>query len=398
MYPSIHPFPARMAPELAISQLDRLPSDSVVLDPMSGSGTVVRHAAEIGLKSYGFDLDPLAVLISKVSSRHIPDEEIEAAGAKLLKEAMGLSADPELPWIDGDGEAERFVAYWFAKKQRRALRKVAYALSIAEDIGISADTRDVLKVALSRIIVTKAQAASLAQDTSHSRPHRVATESDYDVIGGFEKSIVQLRKRLQRISPKVEGIVAHGDARKLTDIEDGSIDFILTSPPYLNALDYMRGHRMSLIWLGHRYSELSKTRSASIGAERAPDTPLSEQLTHEVQSYMGELDELPRPQRMMINRYVADLYQMASEVSRVLRDNATATFVMGDSCLRGVFVSNSNGLAAAAELAGLKEVSRIARDLPQQHRYLPTPENGSLAKRMKKETILTFTKQCRPSG
>ena len=352
----------------------------------------MRHAAELGLKSYGFDLDPLAVLVSKVSSKRVVDEEIAVGGEKLLKEAAALDTDPELSWIDGDAEAERFVSYWFAEKQRMALRKVAHVLSMAEGIGLSEDTRDVMKVALSRIIITKARAASLARDTSHSRPHRVVTGSDYDVFGGLEKSIAQLRQRLQRINPKAEGVVEHGDARELTGIKDDSIDFVLTSPPYLNALDYMRGHRMSLVWLGHRYSELSKTRSASIGAERAPDAPLSEQLTHEVQSYMGDLNDLPRRQRKMIDRYVADLYAMTSEISRVLRGSATATFVIGDSCLRGVFVSNSNGLAAAAELAGLKEVSRVVRELPQKHRYLPTPENGSLAKRMKKETILTFMK------
>jgi hypothetical protein len=178
----------------------------------------------------------------------------------------------------------------------------------------------------------------------------------------------------------------------LAGVESGSIDFILTSPPYLNALDYMRGHRMSLIWLGHRWSDLSRTRSASIGSERAPDEPLSDDLIHKLQSYMGELDQLPSRHRGMINRYVADLHSMAKEVSRVLRAGAPATFVMGDSCLKGVFISNSNGLVAAAELAGLHEVSRDVRELPQKHRYLPTPKNGALAKRMRKETVLTFRK------
>lgn len=175
-------------------------------------------------------------------------------------------------------------------------------------------------------------------------------------------------------------------------MDDASVDLVLTSPPYLNALDYMRGHRMSLIWLGHRYADLSKTRSTSIGSERAPDEPLAEKLMHEVQSYMGELADLPPRHRRMIDRYVGDLHSMASEVFRVLREGATATFVMGDSCLKGVFVSNSNGLAAVAELAGLQEISREVRELPPQHRYLPTPTSGALGKRMKKETILTFRK------
>src|SRR5207253_985083 len=123
MYTSSHPFPARMAPEVAVSQLDHLHQEAVVLDPMSGSGTVVRHAAELGLQSYGFDLDPLAVLISLVSSRRIADEAIEVAGSTLVRAARSFAAPPELAWIDGDPEAERFVDYWFAEEQRGALRK-----------------------------------------------------------------------------------------------------------------------------------------------------------------------------------------------------------------------------------------------------------------------------------
>jgi tRNA G10 N-methylase Trm11 len=33
----IHPFPARMAPEIALAATAKLPTGSIVLDPMSGS-------------------------------------------------------------------------------------------------------------------------------------------------------------------------------------------------------------------------------------------------------------------------------------------------------------------------------------------------------------------------
>jgi hypothetical protein len=392
---SLHPFPARMAPELAVARLDRLAQESrnsVVLDPMSGSGTVVRHASELGLRGYGFDLDPLAVLISRVSSRRIPDDAIETAAARILNEARALRAPPALSWIDGDPDGERFINYWYADKQRSDLRRIAYFLELSKEFGIAEDVAQALKVALSRIIVTKSRVASLAQDTSHSRPHRVATDSDYDVLAGFEASIRQLRRRLQKLKPKVDAFVEQGDARELSAMENSSVDLVLTSPPYLNALDYMRGHRMSLIWLGHRYKNLTATRSASIGAERAPDRSLPKALLHHIQWCMGSIGELPNRHQRMIERYIFDLHAMAAEIARVLRSGACATFVMGDSCLKGVFIKNSDGLAAAAELAGLHQVSRAVRDLPERHRYLPTPTSGALAKRMRKEIILTFRK------
>lgn len=40
-----------------------------------------------------------------------------------------------------------------------------------------------------------------------------------------------------------------GDARNLS-IENNSIDLIITSPPYVNALDYYRVHMYNMLWLG----------------------------------------------------------------------------------------------------------------------------------------------------
>lgn len=392
MHRSIHPFPARMAPELAIQSLNSMSPDALVLDPMSGSGTVVRHAAELGIRSIGFDLDPLAVMVSGAASRRNDDSEIGKYAEKFLSEVDALSSPPSLDWIDGDPDAERFVSYWFGEKQRDDLRKLAFVLNSAEDFSIPQTVADVLRIALSRIIVTKKQTASLAQDTSHSRPHRVATASDYDVIEGFTKSLQQLRSRLAKLEPKVEACVQRGDARELQAVEDSTIDYVLTSPPYLNAIDYMRGHRMSLIWLGHKYADLSSTRSNSIGSERKPDAPVPKEILERVVAKMGRIEELQPRQRNMIERYVGDLHRMMAQVRRVLRNGGTATFVMGDSRLNGVVVSNSNGLASVAHLVGLSEVQRFERDLPIQHRYLPTPSEGALGKRMRKETILTFRK------
>jgi DNA modification methylase len=63
---SIHPFPARMAPDAIAHLIDKLPADATILDPMCGSGVVLRVALMSGRKAFGFDIDPLAVLMSKV--------------------------------------------------------------------------------------------------------------------------------------------------------------------------------------------------------------------------------------------------------------------------------------------------------------------------------------------
>lgn len=392
MTPSIHPFPARMAPELALKSLESLASGTV-LDPMTGSGTVARVAKQRNLNAIGFDLDPLAVLISKVGTTPVDDDVTALWEKRIFGAITALNAqDITLPWIDGDKEGERFVSYWFAEAQRSDLRKIAFVLSNAEDHGIPADISDLCKIALSRIIVTKSQAASLAQDTSHSRPHRVALESDYNVLEGFAKSLRIVRKRVVAIPKLGSASISRGDARNMSTVPDESVDAVLTSPPYLNAIDYMRGHRMSLIWLGHRFRDLTATRSASIGSERRPDAPFNQEAFQEIKDAIGEWSSLSTRHQGMIERYVIDLHAMVSEISRVLKRKAQATFVMGNSCLKGVFIQNSEALAKAGSMAGLSLLAQVERDLPAGSRYLPTPASGSLSKRMRKEVILTFVK------
>ena len=82
---------------------------------------------------------------------------------------------------------------------------------------------------------------------------------------------------------------------------------------------------------------------------------------------------------------------MVHEIARVLKAGARATFVMGDSCLRDVFIRNSAAVATAAEFAGLSVVSQTERPLPVRSRYLPMTST-QLGKRMRTETILSFAR------
>jgi hypothetical protein len=98
----------------------------------------------------------------------------------------------------------------------------------------------------------------------------VALTSDYDVLAGFERSLDIIRDRMVRPASCGVSQVMLGDARSLI-FADRSVDRVLTSPPYLNAIDYMRGHRLSLVWLGHSLPALRAIRSGSVGSEKGLD-------------------------------------------------------------------------------------------------------------------------------
>lgn len=378
-----------MAPDIAIDHLSAtIGEDSmVVLDPMCGSGTVLAAATSRGHSARGFDVDPLAVLMSTVATQPVDAGEVVAEAERVVAAARSSSIDTSR-W--SDPETLKFAEYWFAVNQRTQLNRLSRALEDVDDRGV----KQALQVALSRIIVTKSPKASLAADTSHSRPHRVATESDYDVYQGFRGSVVSLTKLLEQREITGDAIVQRGDARSL-DLPDKSVDLIITSPPYLNAIDYLRGHKMSLIWLGHSIPELRKIRSNSIGAERALEGDALKQVDEMVAMIKRSVDAPEILPLATITRYAHDLTLFAGELHRVCKSGAEVVTVIGNSTLRGNYIQNDVLVRSAYETAGFDTTNRIERNLPENRRYLPmkTSDVGSsMAKRMRTEIVLTVEK------
>lgn len=385
----IHPFPARMAPELALGHLTRDGEPLLVLDPMAGSGTVLRHAAEMGHQCKGFDSDPLSVLMAKVWTMRFVDAAVVDAARDTVASAKQLDDDVGLPWIDEDPESVAFVDYWFGPSQRAALRKLSAALSRLP--AETADAADVLRLALSRIIITKDRGASLARDVSHSRPHKAWDTSDYDVFEGFDRSVRQVRKLLEGAPLPGRTEVQLGDARSLASVDADTVDLVLTSPPYLNALDYMRGHRMSLIWFGHRLKDLRRIRTEAIGTEKGLASVEVEVET--IRRAMVNVDELTSRHRGMVTRYAHDVRRMMAEAARVAKPGGRVVVVVGNSCLTGKFIRNSAAVETAGVMEGLALVERTERDLPSQNRYLPisASDGAGLNARMRTESVLYFT-------
>lgn len=387
----IHPFPARMAPEIALAETAALPRGAVVLDPMTGSGTAIRFASEQGHHAIGFDMDPLAVLMTRVWTTPICTRKLRDTAANIAGQATALNPDSiDLPWIDNDQETIGFINYWFGTAQQSDLRRLSSLL-----VNFHGPLGNAMMIALSRIIITKKRGASLAWDVSHSRPHKVMEENDFPVIPEFIKSVNFLAKRFEEQPPVGNVKVGVADARKLRSVSASSVDAVLTSPPYLNAIDYLRGHKFSLIWFGHRICELRATRSRSIGSEKNPAPGANEILADELCALIPSIDKLPKKEQGIFRRYVLDLFAMISEINRVLRPGGKAVLVIGNSCLKGVFVENALAATAAAMRLGLTLENRYERDLPANKRYLPPPTNSEtsvLNKRMRTESILSFYK------
>ena len=393
---SVHPFPARMAPSLALDVIENCQSPMRILDPMSGSGTVLAVAHSKGHQAIGVDLDPLAVLIAKVWTTATDLEAVRETAVTVLENARHIFAS--LPTRDAyprnaDSETRRFSRYWFDDYARRQLTSLAAAIEKTKDCTI----RDALWCAFSRLIISKQSGASLAMDLSHSRPHRKFKRAPEKPFRKFLSAVNRVAtncidSRNRTLGPAAQ--VHEGDARHL-DIVDESVDLVITSPPYLNAIDYFRCSKFSLVWMGYSVDALRRLRAKTVGTEVGMN-PCDDRVTESILSELKLQPKLPARQEAILARYIRDMQRSVSETSRVLADDGKAVYVVGENTVRGTFVPNATIVEAVANTVGLRCVSRSSRELPANRRYLPPPSKQSrttaLGNRLRREAILQFQK------
>ena len=393
---AVHPFPARMAPGIALEAIAEETKPLRILDPMAGSGTVLAVARSRGHSAVGVDIDPLAILITKVWTMAIDTDHTRKNAAEVLARArnafQSLHVRDAYP-RNADSETKHFVRYWFDDYARRQLASLAKAIHRVQDEA----TRNALWCAFSRLIITKQSGASLAMDLSHSRPHKVFDRAPTKPFRKFLHAADRvldncIDKRQSGRGPATR--VYEGDARSLP-LADESIDLVLTSPPYLNAIDYFRCSKFSLVWMGHTIANLRLLRSTSVGTEIGADFAGDEDI-RKVLTDLKLRPKLATREEAVLARYIDDMRSAIREVARVLTPAGRAVYVVGENTIRGTYIRNSFIVSTVAELSGLECTGRRSRLLPANRRYLPPPSKrdgkGALDGRMRREIILTFRK------
>jgi len=395
---AIHPFPARMAPEVALAAIPEGSKPLRILDPMMGSGTVIALARKRGHRAVGLDIDPLAVLISSVWTTPIGRRQVVQMANRVLLEARRIFSKTKTKNAyprNADRETRKFVAYWFDGYSRRQLASLASTISRVNDDTI----RNALWCGFSRLIITKQSGSSLAMDLSHSRPHRAFERAPVKPLNKFLQMVKRVVDNCIESTTRSRGPAPQlsiGDARKLP-ISDGSIDVVLTSPPYLNAIDYIRCSKFTLVWMGYGISELRKLRASSIGSESRGPTPLDRQEFEDIIVRMKLRGRLRPRENGILKRYLYDMLLSLREASRVLRVTGRAVYVVGENTLRGNYIPNSIAISEIAQLCGLNLRSRLVRTLPADRRYLPPPalvfKRTAFGARMRREVVLCFDKR-----
>jgi len=401
----IHGFAAKFPPQLPRYFIQALtkPGDTI-LDPMMGSGTVLVEAMLCERKSIGIDIDPLAILLSKVKTslcdgctiiRSAKQIASRASVALMEKGSISGKIDLDEYLTKYDMNTRKFFSYWFPPNVIAELSLLVDGINQSKEECV----RDALKVALSSIIVTKSAGVSLARDITHSRPHKVPNKNVKPAISQFEKAAQKIARILEEERKKTEGLfyfsplILEGDARALP-VKNGSIRLIITSPPYAAAIDYMRAHKFSLLWLGYRMQYLSWLRSRYIGLESRGSTLETESETANNALERLAICDLAKAQA--IAKYFNEMRLVIREMYSVLQTGGYAVLVVGPSTARGVKVLTHKALVEIGAEEGFSLVGIKERKIDRDWRQLPLSNNSNkegIEARIHEEYVMVLGKR-----
>ncbi|HZP82021.1 MAG TPA: DNA methyltransferase [Chthonomonadaceae bacterium] len=392
---SLHAFAAKFPPQLPRTFIESLtePGDTI-LDPFVGSGTTLVEAFLLGRLAVGVDIDPLARMICRVKTLHLPGDVSLAAGMRVLEKARCLEHNQKYLgtfFERFDAESRAFVDYWFLPTTQREIASLLLAIEEEADPKL----QEFLLLVLSSIIITKSGGISLARDLAHSRPHKDKTKVPRSGFAQFQKSLAKSARSLNELPTQVTGVtIQEGDAR-LLPLPDASVDLIVTSPPYANAIDYMRAHKFSLVWLGHSISFLGEHRSRYIGAERI-DIDLSGKLPQKTTNVLATLGALDAKKQRIVRKYFLDMQSVLMEMWRVLRRDTASIIVVGPSIMRNFTIPTHECLAEIGGDLGFNIVGIAQRRLDRNRRMMPARfqknDSSMIEQRMHDEYVVALHK------
>jgi DNA modification methylase len=421
---NFHAFPAKFPPQLPAIFINQLTKPGeIVLDPMQGSGTTVLEAYLSGRRGLGFDIDPLSIIITRVKTTQLDPLHVLQVG-KIIRQRAAVAIEARSPellsrlenyWDEGTRE---FIDNWFNKDTQLEIMALLTEIDRVDNPLM----RNFYKTAVSAIIITKTGGVSLALDLAHTRPHRakLVYSRTGEVLEGGEllyappRNLRYVTKTLRssveefdkRVQNNVKGLlrldsqpfpadILFGNAQNLP-LQDETVDLIVTSPPYAsNAIDYMRAHKFSLVWLGYPIHALSEKRKDYIGAENITQFQF-EHLPIYTTQVVSEITQLDPQKGQVLRRYYSEMTQVLREMHRVLKQGKAAILVVGNSEMRGRDTETQNCLADIGKAIGFEVPAIGVRNLDRDRRMLPAGETidrkSQIQKRMHEEYVIGFYK------
>jgi DNA modification methylase len=405
----IHSYPAKLLVHIPYFFLNNSylsqPKD-VVLDPFSGSGTVLLEGLLSGRNTLGADSNPLARLIAEVKVTQVSTEMLSIT----LKEVIAFAQKQKTVEVPEVVNCD----YWFSSDTQFQLAKLLSAIKQLQDEQV----KNFMLVSLSNCVKKVSYADHRISVPVKLNPDRYKNNSEerenihlklkyLEEVNVFEKFKSIANENIKRFRElesfdvqNVRARVIADDARKLSNglvgkkgiLRKESVQLIITSPPYASAQKYIRASSLNLGWLELATpSELPMLNRKNIGREyfKASETTLIPTGMKKADKLIASISKINPHRANIVCKYLLEMQEALDEMVRVLKPDGYLVLVVGNNTVCQQEFMTETYFTDYLQQLGLKLQFKLLDDI--KSRGLMTKRNKT-ANIISREWILVFKK------
>ena len=344
---SYHPYSAKYIPQIPRYLISNLTNrNDLILDNFVGSGTTLVESKILGRHAIGVDINPLACLVAKVKITNIQESDLKRISAvciSIREDILKLRASreynntstfnqgPELIYNNNHLMAKipnPNILKWFNKNVIYELLTIKLKIDLLEENHI----RDFLLVAFSSIL----RSASNANSGFGNLMINKKPPNKGNIFEKFNRVANKMAIKMEEFNQVTENDsdirIFNHDARNLKFLEDDTISFICSHPPYMASVPFAEYQKLSLWWLGFSQQELE---NKLIGGRRARNDTAE--------------------------RFFQDIFLALTEMKRVLQKNKYCCIVIGNPVYNNREWHLNEMIKKNASDVGLTLLKEIAR-------------------------------------
>jgi len=383
-YPNLHKYPATMIPQIGIEILRELNvAGGKLLDPYCGSGSSFIAGLDCGLtEMYGFDINPLAVLIAKTKFT-----KTDLAKVRVYKQRLRNAVYEFVKVEDNlNGLAKpNFynIRFWFSETVLRNLAVIKHFLDKITD----KDLKRFFLVPFSETIRECSYTRNHEFKLYKIKPEEVLSFNP-DVFGVYFDKLAKTIAVYERYYlPRLRSAKVSIDYDSFKKV-DNYYDVILTSPPYGDSKTTVAYGQFSLFsnqWLGIEYAR--KIDWMLMGGR-----PAKQMYTKGViAEYIHGISKESLTRSLQVSSFYHDLENSIYQVADSVKKGGKVIYIVGNRRVKNIQLPTDQFVAEKFEDKGLKHLFTYERALGNKSMPLknsPTNKKNQRVSTMTHEYIV----------
>lgn len=324
-------YPCKFIPEIPRWFIKKyIKEKEIIIDPFAGSGTTLLEASLNNVYSVGIEINKISGLLTKVKTTMLTSKEISVATnfIKNLNKKIPLC----YPQINN-------IEHWFEEKNLRDLAIIKQNINTIENNNV----KDFLNICFASIIRKCSKADNVSPKPYISTKINKVNTNVFDEFQKYLDKYLEKNKELKNIKYKNLSKIILGDATNFNFSEH--FNGAITSPPYINAFDYVRILRLETLWLElNSEDELRNLKKSYVGTENLVIANFNEyQILNKsnlLSQYYEKIKIIDNKRAHIILKFFSDMYKNLSNVYKALKNNSVYAIVIGNSKIRGVEIES----------------------------------------------------------